>query len=723
MKRDFKQLRATLLGDARGLLQQWFPEGKFNGSEYVVGNLNGKKGESLSVNWQTGVWADFAGGDKGSDLIALYAAKQGCSMSEAYDALSGHSYIPTTSSPPPVKRKVALGVPPDKASTPSFVHRQHGPATAHWVYRNAEGRVLGYMSRHDPAGMRKQFIPWFWSSETNRWVNQMPEANRTLYGLEHVAANPGKPVMVVEGEKSADAARLLAGQYYTVVSPAGGAQATDKADWSPLAGRKVLLWPDADEPGVRAMQAIAELLADRAAEIKVLDVSGQPDKWDAADAAASGWDWAALKAWAKERVRLWEPASTEAKEVAKAVAKATTRDTSIKSQQDLWEHLGLEIGGSMRPHSNLDNICKVLEGFDHVSQVLWFDEFHEKIMCNWGEDVREWTDADDLKLTRIIQSQVGIPKVSTQTVHDAVMLVAHGRVRNEVKEWLLKLKWDKTPRLALLLPDGFGTTPTEYHQMVGRCWLISMVARILRPGCKVDTMPIFEGAQGAGKSSALRVLGGEWFTECHESVTSKDFYGVLKGAWLVEISEMHSFSRTEVERIKGVISCQIDRYRSPYGRNAEDHPRRSVFAGTTNRDDWNSDETGARRFWAVACGAVDLEWLRTHREQLFAEALHLFVNGAQWWDVPADEAARQAELRRPADTWEDQLKEWLEPDKDYTTRDILIECMRLEVGKHDRRMERRIAICMRVLGWRSVIAKTFDRKSVRLWRSPQNFNQ
>lgn len=721
MKRDFKALRADLLNRSRELLQAWFPEGRFNGSEFLVGDLGGCRGDSLSINWRTGVWSDFAQGETGSDLIALYAAKERCQMAEAYDAITGGTYVPPAAPPPrvPAPAKYNLGNPPDEFRLPSFVHRRHGHATCHWTYRTAAGDVIGFISRYDPDGQRKQFIPWFWDLDSGRWVNALPEENRTLYGLELLASNSDRHVLLVEGEKAADAARILAGKAYVVVSWPGGAQAVRKVDWSPLSGRNVLLWPDADAPGVQCMHSVAELLADRVAGIKLLDVSGQPDKWDAADALAQGWDWSAFKAWAKDRVRVWDPPTTEAKAVAKAVA----RDTGIKSQQEIWEQLGLEIAGTMRPHPNLDNICKVLEGYDPVSGVVWYDEFRERIMTNWNEDIREWNDADDLRLTRLIQSQIGIPKVSTQTVHDAVLLIAQTRIRNEVKEWLMKLKWDGVPRLRLLIPEGFGAEPTEYHQMVGQCWLISMVARILRPGCKVDTMPIFEGQQGVGKSSALRALGGEWFTECHESVTSKDFYGVLKGAWLVEISEMHSFNKTEVERIKGVISCQIDRYRSPYGRNAEDHPRRSVFAGTTNRDDWNRDETGARRFWAVACGRVDLQWIATHREQLFAEAMHMFANGAPWWNVPEAEAAAQAEMRRPADTWEDQLKDWLEEEKSYTTRDILCDCMRVEVGRHDRRMEMRVAACMRVLGWKSVIVKTYDRKSLRVWKSPHTFDQ
>ena len=179
-----------------------------------------------------------------------------------------------------------------------------------------------------------------------------------------------------------------------------------------------------------------------------------------------------------------------------------------------------------------------------------------------------------------------------------------------------------------------------------------MVARVFDAGCQVDTVPVFEGSQGAGKSSALRIIGGKWFTESHEQVTSKDFYLVMQGSMLIEIAEMHGFSKAEVTKIKGVISNRVDRYRTPYGRIAEDHPRQCVFACTTNESEWQRDETGARRFWPVATTRVDLEWLKSNRDQLFAEAVERYENGESWWDVPKDAHAVEVEKRREIDAQE-----------------------------------------------------------------------
>ena len=134
---------------------------------------------------------------------------------------------------------------------------------------------------------------------------------------------------------------------------------------------------------------------------------------------------------------------------------------------------------------------------------------------------------------------------------------------------------------------------------------------------------------------------------------------------------MHSFTKAEVERLKGVMSCQVDRYRAPYERRAADHPRRCVFAGTTNRDDWNRDETGARRFWPVVCGHIDLDWLTQHRDQLLAEAVYKFKNGATWWEVPREHAEREQDARRVEDPWQPIIADWLIGRTETTTNEIL----------------------------------------------------
>lgn len=291
----FKQLSRELLSQSRSLLHQWFPEGRVQGKEFVVGSIRGEKGSSLSINMETGQWADFAGTEKGGDLISLYAAIHGTSQAQAARDLGG----------------VALGgkikkkrpSPPDNATIPSMSHAKWGDPSSVWTYREKDGRVIGYIARYDPPGERKQIVPWTWDDEKKCWRAMAFCSPRPLYGLDRLAAMSGVPGLIVEGEKAADAAAKIVGDHFAVVTWPGGAKAVGKVDWSPLHFRAINIWPDADKPGVEAASDIAAALAGNVPSIHILDVSGQDDGWDAADALADGWTWDEFSAWSAPRWR------------------------------------------------------------------------------------------------------------------------------------------------------------------------------------------------------------------------------------------------------------------------------------------------------------------------------------------------------------------------------------------------------------------------------------
>lgn len=298
---NFNQLASELLIRSETLCREWFPEGKRHGSEFRIGDLSGAAGESLSINLNTGVWMDFATGETGGDLISLYAASHGITQGDAFRRLSNGSAPDCLSRPalpkrpPPASPDIIMPV-PEQAGMPSMRHHGHGNPVAHWKYRDAGGRLLGIVARYEPGG-RKQIVPWVYSA--SGWIpKQFPEP-RPLYGLDRLAAKTKAQVLIVEGEKAADAAHAMIGNQMAVVSWPGGAQALRKADWLVLAGRKVLLWPDADEPGIEAMQKLAEILVPICENVKAISVEGYSDGWDAADCGFSEPEF--IK-WAKARV-------------------------------------------------------------------------------------------------------------------------------------------------------------------------------------------------------------------------------------------------------------------------------------------------------------------------------------------------------------------------------------------------------------------------------------
>ena len=154
----------------------------------------------------------------------------------------------------------------------------------------------------------------------------------------------------------------------------------------------------------------------------------------------------------------------------------------------------------------------------------------------------------------------------------------------------------------------------------------------MRPGCKVDHLPILEGRQGGLKSTALNTLvGDDWFTDQIADLGTKDSCQDLRGKWVIELSELSAIRPREVEKVKAYITRRCDHYRPSYGRHSVDFPRQTVFVGTTNAKEYLSDSTGGRRFWPVQCTTIDIPALAADREQLWAEAVDAYHQGEAWW--------------------------------------------------------------------------------------------
>ena len=405
------------------------------------------------------------------------------------------------------------------------------------------------------------------------------------------------------------------------------------------------------------------------------------------------------------------PGSPTAKKARPRVTPPSAQFADDVPGMDL-EDYGFQRGAQGRYVPSLDGVCRVLEKHPRWKDKIWYDTFLEKVLTDaFDGTTTTWTDDLTARVTRWIQAVFEFPTLSSERVHEAVQTVAQGQPRNVLVTWLESLEWDGTPRLREALSRGFGAAENEYTEAVSKCWFTSLAARAMWPGCKVDTMPVFEGGQGIGKSTALAILGGDWFGEMHEDFGSKDFVLSLKSKWLIEVAEMHAFGKTDVDRLKGILSTRVDRIRRPYGRTTEEHPRQSVFAGTTNRDDWQQDDTGARRFWPIRCGTIDLDWLRDNRDQLFAEAVARYQAGVDWWSVPTAAAAVEADRRRIEDPWGAVISAWLTPGREYSNTQILEGALGVEKKDFTDRNAKRVARVMRLLGW----VQIWDRKT-RLWK-------
>ncbi|WP_136646575.1 VapE domain-containing protein [Tabrizicola sp. YIM 78059] len=332
--------------------------------------------------------------------------------------------------------------------------------------------------------------------------------------------------------------------------------------------------------------------------------------------------------------------------------------------------LRLDLAGA--PERNEANVIVALTSDLVFAGVLAFDDFSQEIVVRqplpWdtatGPFPRPWEDADDVRTAEWLQLR-GV-NVAPLVVGRAVGAVARELRIHPVRDWLDTLRWDGTPRIETWTSTYLGAAPTAFHHTVGALWLISAVARIFRPGVKADHMLILEGPQGARKSTAIKVLAGEdWFTDELPELGSKDAAIHMQGVWIVEIAELDAIGRAEVSRIKAFLTRTTDRFRPPYGRYTVEVPRQCVFAGTVNPDTYLRDETGNRRFWPLRCGTIDIAALARDRDQLWAEAVHRFREGAIWWiDDPAilAEASAAQEARYQADAWDARIDRWLTHD-------------------------------------------------------------
>jgi putative DNA primase/helicase len=238
-------------------------------------------------------------------------------------------------------------------------------------------------------------------------------------------------------------------------------------------------------------------------------------------------------------------------------------------------------------------------------------------------------------------------------------------------------------------------------------------------------MVIFEGPQGIGKSRALRIVGGDWYMLAAESVTHKDFFQAFPGKWLIEVGEMDAFSRAERERVKLAISTPVDRYRSSYGRRAEDHPRQCVFAGTTNRDDYGSDDTGLRRFLPIVCGEIDTIGLARARPQLFAEAYAQILSGASWWETPAVPTLAVQADRQAYDEWTPKVLQFAQEQvairgAEYVQiGDVLTDGLKLPIHLADKKHQMRAAAILKKGHWTRRKAYVQNAKdTLWVWFSP-----
>lgn len=317
---------------------------------------------------------------------------------------------------------------------------------------------------------------------------------------------------------------------------------------------------------------------------------------------------------------------------------------------------------------NTENMARILRKYPLFAGRFRFDQFKNTMEIK-DETSGEWRniiDADAIAIqTKISINFPHFGKVGKEMVYDAMIHVSRENAFDSAIDYVTKIKWDGVERLDSWLTSVYNVPDDLYHKAVGANWMKGLVKRIVHAGCKFDYVLVLEGEQGTKKSTSLNVLGqmnakDNLHVETTMSTDSKDFFMQFQGKAIIEFSEGETLSRTEVKRMKAIITTQSDKYRPAYGRTSEDFPRRCVFAMTTNQSEYLKDETGNRRWLPVACeGSANIEWLQENKDQLFAEAYHRVVDKKETtYEFPEEETKAAQLSRRIADPNTELIMNW-----------------------------------------------------------------
>jgi len=346
----------------------------------------------------------------------------------------------------------------------------------------------------------------------------------------------------------------------------------------------------------------------------------------------------------------------------------------IKRNQD---GIPLKITANVAVHLEHDPLL-----IGKIKKDLFADCLYGCAPLPWGKREKEdgpfrWSDEDDAGLRMYFEKVLSFR--SKEIVEDALKNHAAKFGYNPVTDYLQGLEWDGIKRLDTLFIDYLGAADTDYTRAVTRKAFTAAVSRAMVPGNKFDTMTILTGAQGIGKSTLLKKMGRFWFSDSIKTFEGKEASELVQGVWIVEIGELEAMNRTEVGRIKQFLSQQEDIYRAAYGRNVGWHPRRCVFFGTSNNDEYLRDRTGNRRFWPLDVGLLPVTKnvftdLDDEVDQLWAEAFvrwqvgePLYLSGALEKD-----AQEQQEDHRESSAREGLIREFVERPVpgDWLKRDL-----------------------------------------------------
>jgi len=349
------------------------------------------------------------------------------------------------------------------------------------------------------------------------------------------------------------------------------------------------------------------------------------------------------------------------------------------------------------------------------ANVLTFVRYHPAYQGRWSLNTMTggvWFDGVPILETFVHEVRAHLDRTvgfspATQDVDAAILSSAQERTFHPIQQYLRSVDWDGQPRLVEMAATYFGSESALHSELV-RKWMISAVARALNPGCKVDTALMLYGKQGFYKSSFFAILGGTWHADSPIDIANKDSFQQIHAAWLYEFAELENVVHGRAEsRLKAWLTSTHDMFRAPYARVVSRRARSCVICGTTNRQQFLTDDTGSRRFWIVeAVKPIPKELLAANRDQLWAEAVTAYDNGETWWleyEADAQLEVENVEFEEE-DAWHQIILDWMPNHlaSQITTSFVMTSALKLDAARQDRGAQTRVGRILRQIGWKSV---------------------
>ena len=726
----FERLREKIPGNVESIIKDMFPNGQTSGEHWRVKSITGEKGDALAINLHHGGFFHFNKaaanpGEDSGDFIRLYQLKNGFSEPiEGAKSLAVKLGVEpgseTRKSHKGNLQRKPIAYKPDKVDVTPVIYRlskdyvlpektikerikMHKDYKSHTVYyyRNKDRSIHHIIMRIDKNESKKTYGQFYVDGE--KLIKKKPKYT-IPYNLPNL--KPGRPVLIVEGEKSVHEAFELIQDTYSVTTGSGGTSSICKTDWTYLKDLDAVLWPDNDEGGKKAMSKLADILKTICKTVSIIkDPEERPEKWDVADAIQKdGWDKTKLldfietnkkepepeppKNPPKNKIQNepphWDEPPIEMMDIPFEIA-ATGSSNVIPFEQpkrgrpkkpvsqerqdymQLWAQMGLQLKTNGEPYQNEANILKIFEN-SGMGDFVYYDEFYarifidKKILTDGAEEIK-----DNLvtKLLIHMQQKYGMHGIKSRMFLEVLEAFALTKTRNSAREWIDTLKWDGVKRCDDFWQNAVGCEDNEYSRGVSRYFWMGLIGRIYKPGGKVDCMVILEGDQGYSKSEIGKILGvkigdkaknfnaGSRFfkDDLDGDFGKKEWKRSIQGAFICEIAELNGMSKADVNTLKHQLTVTNDGVRAHFKNYPTPLKRQCIFIGTTNEVGYIKDQTGGRRFLPLICQKADLDYVADNRDQFFAEAKHRFdhtdeFDNGGWWEVPGskEEQSKRSDL-------------------------------------------------------------------------------